>query len=101
MSTNEHVRFSLLENALDYLVVAVTWLRGEPDQQALKQAVLNLYAGVSLLSRNDFGLRTRRCCSPIRTSSTRRRMKLAASMVRISRTSSSEFRISALTSMKR
>lgn len=50
MATNDpDVRFSLLENALDYLLVAVTWLRGEPDQQALKQAVLNLYAGVSLL----------------------------------------------------
>lgn len=50
MSQSEHdIRFTLLENALDYLDVAVNWLRGEPDQRSLKQGVLNLFAGATLL----------------------------------------------------
>lgn len=50
MPENEHdIRLTLLENALDYLDVAVDWLRGEPDQRPLKQGVLNLFAGATLL----------------------------------------------------
>src|SRR3954462_15389712 len=46
---NGKVRFTLFENALDFVVEAIERISGDPDASGVKYGVLHLAAGVELL----------------------------------------------------
>ncbi len=49
---SEEVKFTVLENGLDFIYTALNHLKGEPKPRAIKYAVLHLSAGVELILKD-------------------------------------------------